>query len=137
MMEVAANGSIIVPKSYTLNMSNDIIPMYIFLETSEGKISIDGKVEHKFDMKPHSQNIDDYRRLCRERTNKSNFRTRQVQVIDNDHGGYNPMQGMMDFLSILSKDRRGSTAPIKTQEKKRTRMDRGELEKIIFNLFER
>jgi transcription initiation factor TFIIF subunit beta len=60
MMEVAANGSVTVPKSYTLNMSNDIIPMYIFSETSEGEISIDGKVEHKFDMKPHSQNIDDY-----------------------------------------------------------------------------
>jgi transcription initiation factor TFIIF subunit beta len=137
MMEVAANGSVTVPKSYTLNMSNDIIPMYIFSETSEGKVSIDGKVEHKFDMKPHSQNIDDYRRLCRERTNKSNFRTRQVQVIDNDRGGYNPMQGMMDFSSILSKDRRGSAAPIKTQEMKRTRMDRGELENILFKLFER
>jgi len=84
-------------------MSNDIIPMYIFSETSEGEISIDGKVEHKFDMKPHSQNIDDYWWLCQERTSKSNFRTRQVQVIDNDHGGYNPMQGMMDFSTILSK----------------------------------
>lgn len=137
MMEVAANGSVTVPKSYTLNMSNDIIPMYIFSETSEGKVFVDGKVEHKFDMKPHTQNIDDYRRLCRERTNKSNFKARQVQVIDNDRGGYNPMQGMMDFSSILSKDKKGSAAPVKAQEMKRTRMDRGELENILFKLFER
>jgi transcription initiation factor TFIIF subunit beta len=60
-----------------------------------------------------------------------------VQVIDNDRGGYNPMQGMMDFSSILSKGRRGSAAPIKTQEMKRTIMDRGELENILFKLFER
>lgn len=137
MMEVAPNGSVTAPKSYSLNMSTEIIPMYIFSETSDGKVAVDGKVEHKFDMKPHTQNIDDYRRLCRERTNKSNFKARQVQVIDNDRGGYNPMQGMMDFSSILSKDKKGSAAPVKAQEMKRTRMDRGELENILFKLFER
>jgi len=137
MMEVAANGSVTAPKSYSLNMSSEIIPMYIFSETNEGKVAVDGKVEHKFDMKPHTQNVDDYRKLCRERTNKSNFKARQVQVIDNERGGYNPMQGMMDFSTILSKDRKGPAAPIKTQDMKRTRMDRGELENILFKLFER
>uniref|UniRef100_A0A0D6R7K4 Uncharacterized protein n=2 Tax=Araucariaceae TaxID=25664 RepID=A0A0D6R7K4_ARACU len=137
MMELLTSASVTAPKSYSLNMSTDIVPMYIISETNQGKVAIDGKVEHKFDMKPHTQNIEDYRRLCRERTNKSNVKTRQIQMIDNDRGGgYNPMQGMMDFSSIL-KDRKGAAAPVKAQEMKRTRMDRNELENILFKLFER
>jgi len=29
---------------------------------------MEGKVEHKFDMKPHGENIEEYGKLCRERT---------------------------------------------------------------------
>lgn len=42
---------------------------------------MEGKVEHKFDMKPHHANIDEYRKLCRERTNKAMIKNRQIQVI--------------------------------------------------------
>lgn len=42
---------------------------------------MEGKVEHKFDMKPHNDNIEEYGRLCRERTTKSMIKNRQVQVI--------------------------------------------------------
>ena len=52
MMEVAANGSVTAPKSYSLNMSNEIIPMYIFSETSEGKVVVDVTVFQKYDAKP-------------------------------------------------------------------------------------
>lgn len=138
MMELMSNGSATAPKSYSLNMSADIVPMCILSETGQGKVAIDGKVEHKFDMKPHHQNIEDYRRLCRERTNKFNVKTRQIQMIDSDHGGgYNPMQGMMDFSSYNLRDKKGAAATVKTQEMKRTRMDRNELENILFKLFER
>lgn len=41
---------------------------------------MEGKVEHKFDMKPHDKNIEEYSRLCRERTNKSMIKNRQTQV---------------------------------------------------------
>eukprot|EP01018_Ginkgo_biloba_P031688 Gb_14522 [translate_table: standard] len=79
-----------------------------------GKVAVDGKVEHKFDMKPNNQNIDDYRKLCRERTEKSQkSKGRQLQ------------------------DKKKATAPVKAQEMKRTRMDRAELEDILFKLFER
>lgn len=47
-----------------------------------GKYSIEGKVEHKFDMEPHSDNLKDYGKLCRERTNKAMIKTRQVQVCN-------------------------------------------------------
>lgn len=45
------------------------------------KVSMEGKVEHKFDMKPRHENIDDYGKLCRERTKKSMIKNRQVQVV--------------------------------------------------------
>lgn len=42
---------------------------------------MEGKVEHKFDMKPHEKNMEEYGRLCRERTNKSMIKNRQIQVV--------------------------------------------------------
>lgn len=41
---------------------------------------MEGKVEHKFDMKPHNKNMEEYRKMCRERTNKSMVKNRQIQV---------------------------------------------------------
>lgn len=45
-----------------------------------GKLSCEGKVEHKFDMEPHSDNLANYGKLCRERTQKYMVKSRQVQV---------------------------------------------------------
>ena len=45
-----------------------------------GKLSVEGKIDHKFDMKPHSETLEDYGKFCRERTNKSMTKTRQIQV---------------------------------------------------------
>lgn len=42
---------------------------------------MEGKVEHKFDMNPHGENIEEYGKLCRERTKKSEIRNRQIQVV--------------------------------------------------------
>jgi len=42
---------------------------------------MEGKVEHKFDMKPHGENIEEYGKLCRERTNRSMIKNRQIQVF--------------------------------------------------------
>ncbi|KAB1203766.1 General transcription factor IIF subunit 2 [Morella rubra] len=215
-MEMAGAEGGNVPKSYSLNMFKDFVPMSVFSETNQGKVSIEGKVEHKFDMKPHGENIEEYGKLCRERTNKSMIKSRQIQVIDNDRGVHmRPMPGMIGFISSTSKvsamsfsseqcafyefntvlillhvgfcylssgggtlppaaggggwfdtsalpgplfgsgecyvegclpcRRPGSiwpmdkkkTAPVKQSDVKRTRRDRGELEDIMFKLFER
>jgi hypothetical protein len=45
-----------------------------------GNLALEGRVEHKFDMEPHSDNFGEYGKLCRERTNRSMIKTRQVQV---------------------------------------------------------
>ncbi|KAF5740813.1 transcription initiation factor IIF subunit beta-like [Tripterygium wilfordii] len=136
-MEMAGTGGGNVPKSYSLNMFKDFVPMSVFSETDQGKFSVEGKVEHKFDMKPHETNIEEYGKLCRERTNKSMIKNRQIQVIDNDRGVHmRPMPGMVGFISSNSKDKK-KTQPVKQSDVKRTRRDRGELEDIMFKLFER
>lgn len=50
------------------------------LHSFSGRVAMEGKVEHKFDMKPHNENIEEYGKLCRERTNKSMIKNRQIQV---------------------------------------------------------
>ncbi|XP_073112046.1 transcription initiation factor IIF subunit beta [Elaeis guineensis] len=136
-MEMAQNDSGNTPKSYSLNMFKDFVPMCVFSESNQGKFSLEGKVEHKFDMEPHSENFGEYGKLCRERTNKAMIKTRQVQVIDNDHGVLmRPMPGMVGLVPSGSKDKKRVT-PTKGSDVKRTRRDRRELENIIFKLFER
>lgn len=46
-----------------------------------GKMSIEGMIKNKFDMRPHNENIESYGRLCRERTNKYMGKNRQIQVV--------------------------------------------------------
>lgn len=45
-----------------------------------GKVAMEGKVEHKFDMKPHGENIEEYGKWCRERTSRSMIKGRQIQA---------------------------------------------------------
>ncbi|KAF8015252.1 hypothetical protein BT93_H0912 [Corymbia citriodora subsp. variegata] len=136
-MEMASTEPGNIPKSYSLNMSKDIVPMSVFSETSHGKVAVEGKVEHKFDMKPNGDNIEEYGKLCRERTNKSMIRNRQIQVINNDRGAHmRPLPGIIGLISSASKDKK-KTQPVKQSDMKRTRRDRGELEDIMFKLFER
>ncbi|KAL8130630.1 hypothetical protein V2J09_019785 [Rumex salicifolius] len=131
------NGLESGPRSYSLNMFKDFVPMSVFSETPQGKVSVEGKVEHKFDMKPQNENLEEYGKLCRERTNKSMMKNRQIQVIDNDRGVHmRPMPGMIGLVPTNAKEKK-KTLPVKPAEMKRTRRDRGELEDIMFKLFER
>lgn len=73
--------------SIQLNFLSVIIVKLGFLEFGNSftfilgdKVAMEGKVEHKFDMKPRHENMDDYGKLCRERTKKSMIKNRQVQV---------------------------------------------------------
>ncbi|KAL0452171.1 UNVERIFIED_CONTAM: hypothetical protein Slati_1195200 [Sesamum latifolium] len=119
-----------------MDMSTDFIPMSVFAESSQGKSSVEGKIYHKFDMKPHDENIEDYAKLCRERTNKYMTKTRQIQIIDDDGGiRMRPMPGMLDIKSSVSADKKKIQA--KGPENKRTRRDPEEMEKIMFKLFEK
>ncbi|KAJ1263590.1 hypothetical protein BS78_09G197400 [Paspalum vaginatum] len=136
-MELAQTDTGNTPKSYSLNMFQDFVPMCVFSESNQGKLSCEGKVEHKFDMEPHSDNLVNYAKLCRERTKKYEVKSRQVQVLDNDHGmSMRPMPGMVGLIPSGSKEKKKQT-PAKPSDVKRTRRDRTEMENIIFKLFER
>ncbi|KAM7499166.1 hypothetical protein LguiA_023580 [Lonicera macranthoides] len=135
-MELAGTESGNVPKCYSMDMSTDIVPMSVFSESSQGRLSVEGKIYHKFDMKPHNENLESYGKLCRERTNKYMTKTRQIQVIDNDNGLHmRPMPGMIAVKATGSIDKK--KVPVKGSDTKRTRRDRGEMEEIMFKLFER
>ncbi|XP_050386198.1 uncharacterized protein LOC126802596 [Argentina anserina] len=134
-MELAATESANTPKCYGLDMSRDFVPMSVFSETSEGKLSVEGKIFNKFDMKLHDENLENYGKLCRERT-KKHMKSRKIQVIDNDNGAHmRPMPGMIGFVAPGPSDKK--KVPMKGSEMKRTRRDRGEMEDIMFKLFER
>ncbi|KAF8021892.1 hypothetical protein BT93_G2127 [Corymbia citriodora subsp. variegata] len=127
LMELASTESGNIPRRYSMEMSKDFIPMSVFSESSQGKISVEGKILHKFDMRPHGENIESYGKLCRERTTKSMNKARQIQVIDHDTGS------LMRTMPLMEKKK----LPTKVSETKRTRRDRGEMEEIMFKLFER
>ncbi|KAJ8766061.1 hypothetical protein K2173_020577 [Erythroxylum novogranatense] len=132
-MELAGNDSGNAPKCYAMEISKDFIPMSVFSESSQGKVSVEGKIINKFDMRPHNENLESYGKLCRERTSKYMTKNRQIQVIDNDKGTHmRPMPGMI--VTGLSEKKK---LPPKGSETKRTRRDRGEMESIMFKLFER
>ncbi|CAI0442826.1 unnamed protein product [Linum tenue] len=134
-MELAATESGDAPKSYTLDMSKDFVPMSVFAESPQGKVFVEGKILNKFDVKPHTESLEKYGKLCRERTKKYMTRNRQIQVIDNDKGTHmRPMPGMMTTSFTVHEKKK---PPAKASETKRTRRDRGEMEDIMFKLFER
>ncbi|XP_019196281.1 PREDICTED: general transcription factor IIF subunit 2-like isoform X2 [Ipomoea nil] len=128
-----------IPKCYSLDMSTDFIPMSIFSESVQGRLSVEGKIYHKFDMKPHNENIENYGKLCRERTNKYMTKSRQIQVIDNDNGKHmRPMPGIFASKpTTTTGSAEKKKAPTKGSELKRTRRDRDEMEEIMFKLFEK
>ncbi|KDP25732.1 hypothetical protein JCGZ_23953 [Jatropha curcas] len=132
-MELADNESGNAPKSYSMDMSEDFIPMSVFSESSQGKVSVEGKILFKFDMRPHSENLENYAKICRERTKKYMTKGRQIQVIDNDTGSH--MRPMPLFIASTPNEKK--KPPAKATDTKRTRRDRGEMEDIMFKLFER
>ncbi|KAK8999367.1 hypothetical protein V6N11_070537 [Hibiscus sabdariffa] len=158
-MELVGTETGDVPKRYSMDMTKDFVPMSVFSQTPQGKhvsfpedtslstslamdkmfllarkLAVEGKILNKFDMRPHDENIENYGKLCRERTNKSMNKSRQIQVIDNDNGTHmRPMPGMI-IAAVFNEKKK---APAKTSDTKRTRRDRGEMEDIMFKLFER
>ncbi|KAJ0102679.1 hypothetical protein Patl1_06149 [Pistacia atlantica] len=172
-MELIGPESGFAPKHYGMDKSK-VVPMCAFSESTQGNhgafvlilevklknvlgvksFCISGKISYegnilKLDMRPLHENMENYGKLCRERTKKYTTKSRQIQVllfislylywnfslvIDNDTGSHmRPMPGMMIPLGFTEKKK----APAKASEVKRTRRDRGEMEDIMFKLFER
>lgn len=132
-LELSAKDATGIYKGYSLNLTKDVVPMHIFSETPPGKLAVEGKVEKKFDMKPNDLSSDEYRKVCRERLDKSRIKTRTVQVLENDHGVFiRPSPVAVGPMYALKKKGPVTKAP----EAKRIRIERGELEDMVFKLFE-
>ncbi|CAA7042623.1 unnamed protein product [Microthlaspi erraticum] len=130
-MEIVSAENRNIPKSYAMNMFEEFVDMRAFSEANQHKALL-GKIDHKFDMKPLGEDIEDYARLCRERTNRAMVKNRQIKVLDNDTGAR--MRPMPYFIPTNPKDKR--PVPVKQTDVKRFRRDRGEIEAIMFKLFE-
>ncbi|VAH80583.1 unnamed protein product [Triticum turgidum subsp. durum] len=112
-------------------------PVSVALPPSKRKLACEGKVEHKFDMEPHKENLSDYAKLCRERTKNSMIKTRKVHVLDKEHVNVRTMISMIGGGPHSGPKDKKKPAPTRTPEVKRTRRDRGDIENILFKLFER
>jgi len=91
-------------------------------------------------MKPHSENLAEYGKLCRERTTKCMAKPRRVEVLADDHGSrMRPMPGMVGLMSSSATNAKEKKKPVppRSFETKRTRRGRTEMENILFKLFER
>ncbi|TKY46294.1 transcription initiation factor TFIIF subunit beta [Spatholobus suberectus] len=120
-MQLAGTEAGHIPRCYVMDMSKDFIPMSVFSDTPQGKISMEGKILNKFDMRPHNQNLELYGKLCCERTNKYMVKSRQIQVINNDSGVHmRPMPGMISFSTS------GPSEKKKTPAKQRIRREQEE-----------
>ncbi|KAI3944933.1 hypothetical protein MKW92_003560, partial [Papaver armeniacum] len=131
-MELAGSDTPNMSNNYPLNTF--ILFQCIFSKTNQGeKVSLEGKVEFKLDMKPHNYNFKEYGKICLERTNRPMIKKNsQIQVIENDYGPHmRPMLGIIGLVSFNPKDNKRKSVPVKPQEIKRTQRDRGELEDII------
>lgn len=132
-LELSANETAGIPKGFLLNASKDVVPMHIFSETPQGKLCSEGRVERKFDMKPNNLVSDEYRKLCRDRLDKSKIKTRTLQVLEKDHGGLMRPHPVTIGPTYTAKKK---AAVAKAPETKRIRIERGDLELLVFKLFE-
>jgi len=69
--------SILITNYLVCFLYHTIWPPILFFT---GKLACEGKVENKFDMKPHRENLMDYGKLCRERMNMSMDKPRKTEV---------------------------------------------------------
>ncbi|GBG62670.1 hypothetical protein CBR_g31689 [Chara braunii] len=125
MIQLAGAEAAGVPKEYSLNFTSDMLNMHVFSETPQGTVSVDGRVDRKFDMKPVGG--EEYWKLCRERHDRSMTRLRQIQWTEKRNILPVPGAGLDKKLGRV---KLGST------EGKRIRQDRNDLEDVVFKLFD-
>lgn len=123
------------PGKYRLNYVPDHIPMHVFSESQQGKVVVEGKVENKFDLQPITDDRT-YRAIVSDREKKYSTPKRQLQVWQGGTGHVTvPLPG--DNLAAFNKDKRKpQAAAVRPFENKRVRMERADLEPLLFRLFE-
>eukprot|EP01117_Protostelium_nocturnum_P017834 TRINITY_DN7332_c0_g1_i1.p1 TRINITY_DN7332_c0_g1~~TRINITY_DN7332_c0_g1_i1.p1 ORF type:complete len:178 (+),score=76.30 TRINITY_DN7332_c0_g1_i1:185-718(+) len=111
-----------IPKDFTLLYNQASAPMQILSEASDGKIAMEGTVEYKCDVRPIES--DEYRKLVRQRKEKSEIKLHQVQSISGTE--------QMRKLRMAAKD---PNKRVKEETVKRERMSKEDLIDFLFGLF--
>ncbi|CAI5464482.1 unnamed protein product [Closterium sp. Yama58-4] len=140
-LEVPEGAAAELPIEYNLAFTPDHVPMHVFSESVSGRIALEGKVEHKFDMQPPSGDRG-YRQMLQTREKKWNTPKRTLQKWDPSGaaGPRLPMPG-----TVTNVKRKAGTTPAWQQaaaaraadkDNKRVRMSRDVVEAKLFALFE-
>ncbi|TXG49569.1 hypothetical protein EZV62_025444 [Acer yangbiense] len=80
-MEMIGNESGNAPKCYySMDVSQDVTPLSVLTESSsQGNIAVEGKINKKFDMRPHQDSMEKNGKLSIER--KSRFKTKNSKTF--------------------------------------------------------
>ncbi|KAL5733448.1 hypothetical protein ACOSQ2_033140 [Xanthoceras sorbifolium] len=70
---------------YSMDMSKDFTSSSVFSESSQGKITVEGKILNKFDMRLHQDSIEKNEKLSSER--KTRYRTKSRPMKLTAYGG--------------------------------------------------
>ncbi|WMV37663.1 hypothetical protein MTR67_031048 [Solanum verrucosum] len=144
-MEMGGNDVGNMPKSYSLNMFQDFVPMCVLSETGQGRVTMEGKVidnDRGVNMRPmpgmigmiasSSKNPVPPFRVIPRKKGRGPVQTKAFKRTIPQQSAAPQTFASRDFTQDKKK-----AVPVKGPEVKRTRRDRGELEDIMFKLFER
>lgn len=136
-----------IPGEYRLAFAPDHVPMHVFSESSHGRVALEGRVEHKFDMQPPSCD-EGYRRMLQTRERKWNTPKRTIKMMDSSRPSRSnlPMPGTVantkrkppsSTLPAFASGSRGvGVGGASAADNKRVRGSRETVEGRLFVLFE-
>jgi len=121
-----------IPQEYSLllQLPPPDNPLFVFSETTDGVLNMEGTVGRKGLAKPMELNPD-YRALCKERVMKANTKTRHVEPLDE----HVMPQTRRPVDSIFSKNK--AKKDEKVSRRAEERMSKEQLRQQIFIAFER
>jgi len=128
-----------LPKAYDMGYTADELDMVLFSDAPDGSTAVEGRVQQKFDLRPamdEQGNVDEvYRALARKRFQSTGKKTRTIKVLDE-------LPGRVETARVLptagvEHRRKGLEKGAYLSDLRRTRMEKSDLENLLFRLFER
>lgn len=139
-LDLAASGLDNMPQAIHLREQTDSITPTVVFADLQGRLSAEGRVKRKFDLVMNSSADLDvldpaYRQLNRDRSAKAAAKTRTMQVLS-EAPSSQMRPGTMQRVSFGNKESTRKRFE-KGQFERRARMEKDDLENLLFRLFER
>lgn len=128
-----------LPKVYDMCYTTDELDMVLFSDGPDGSTAVEGRVQQKFDLRPamdEQGNVDEvYRAIARKRFQNISKKSRTIKVLDE-------LPGRVETTRVLptagiEHRRKGLEKGAYLSDLRRTRMEKSDLENLLFRLFER